>query len=399
MKTFLTLLITHLFILSIQAKPFIDSTNANSNKITYVSQGEDMPDWNLINIEDQTCRLSDYLGKYILLCFWDIHCRHCINSMPELGEISTKYKDQLTIISVNTDQDKNIWKIFSKKKISWVNLWNGGGYNTNLSKLYEITGFPSYFWISPNGKILRKWAGYGGPTSISQFVEQFLKQKESFHITALVSNYPEGTIFTLSQKENNQLIPIAQDTVKNQCVYFNGEVIKNTPVFLSCTSPQYSSHSCEIWIEPGCSTKVYNNNGSIETWYVANGVEEQVDLRRYLSATQSLLDSIYDIDLKIFDLNTKQSQQSTKIKNLENKKTKLKRDLMITELQVMGQATMTRTGLYKLHRYLTDSNFDISNFLELCRKNFDQLSKGEKQSQIGQEVHKILYGSYFSIPE
>ncbi|UVV78039.1 redoxin domain-containing protein [Bacteroides fragilis] len=46
-----------------------------------------MPDTELSNIDGNHHRLSDYKGKYLLLDFWSRSCGHCIESLPEDGNL------------------------------------------------------------------------------------------------------------------------------------------------------------------------------------------------------------------------------------------------------------------------------------------------------------------------
>lgn len=379
-----------LFYHSIQAKSFMLPTDTiRKAEETFVSQGENMPDCDLIDINNKTCRLSDYLGKYILLCFWDSHCRHCINSIPELDQISKKHKDLLTIISINVDKNQNIWKIVSKNKITWVNLWNKGGYKSNLCKQYEVTGFPHYFWISPEGKVLTTWKGYGGPLSIVKQVEPLLEKKETFQILGTISHLPEGTVFTLSEKQGNEIIPIAKDTVKGQSIQFKGKTIKNTVLYLSCSAPQQVNQQCPIWIAPNSIIKVYSKNDSLEKWYVCDDSQSptgQAELNFYISATLSLSDSIQYIEKEIQNLSKKEPFNS----NLLIHKKQLIKELITKELEIMKQRPATRVSLYKLYDYITCYQSEIIEFQDLCKQQFNRLPKGEQQSIKGQAIYTFF---------
>ncbi len=61
----------------------------------------------------EVVRLTDYVGKkVVLLEFWGIFCKSCIEEMPHIEELHRKYADQgLAVLSVNTD-------IFSPERIA-----------------------------------------------------------------------------------------------------------------------------------------------------------------------------------------------------------------------------------------------------------------------------------------
>ena len=137
-----------------------------------VGVGDNIADANLLDINGNTKRLSDYLDKYLLLDFWSLGCGPCIMAFPTMKEISETYRDKLTIISISIDPDA-IWKkAMDMHNTPWVNLrdpnlWSG------LSASYGVLAIPNYVMISPEGKIIDTWAG---------FSEGFLKMKVSENI-------------------------------------------------------------------------------------------------------------------------------------------------------------------------------------------------------------------------
>jgi peroxiredoxin len=137
-----------------------------------VNVGDDMADADLLDTDGNTKHLSDYLGKYLLLDFWIRGCGPCIMALPEMKEISETYRDKLTIISISLDGE-NAWKgALSAHDMPWVNICDPksmGGVAAN----YGVTGIPNYVMISPEGKIIDKWMGFG---------EGFLREKVSANL-------------------------------------------------------------------------------------------------------------------------------------------------------------------------------------------------------------------------
>lgn len=125
-----------------------------------VKTGEPMADTVFHDLNGKEHHLSEYKGKRILLDFWSIGCGPCIESIPELKEISENLKDSLTVISLSVDTKKKIWQEASEQeKISWVNLSDGGGM-TGIAARYGVSGIPHYVIISPEGTVLDSWVGY-----------------------------------------------------------------------------------------------------------------------------------------------------------------------------------------------------------------------------------------------
>ena len=126
-----------------------------------VKAGDHMVDGTLYDTEGNTHHLSEFEGKYILLDFWSQGCGPCLQSLPELEEVTEQYKNQMVVVSISQDSEKS-WKEFIAKKQLKGNQWNEllKG-NTGLGAAYQVTGIPHYVMISPDGKVKQIWSGYG----------------------------------------------------------------------------------------------------------------------------------------------------------------------------------------------------------------------------------------------
>ena len=125
-----------------------------------VGVGDYFADGDFLDINGNTKHLSDYLGKYLLLDFWSRGCGPCIMALPEMKEVSETYPENLTIISISLDPDA-AWKDAMKTHdMPWVNIRDPKAYG-GLAANYGVSGIPNYVIISPEGKIIDKWMGFG----------------------------------------------------------------------------------------------------------------------------------------------------------------------------------------------------------------------------------------------
>lgn len=123
-----------------------------------VKVGDRFFDGEFRDLDGRTHRLSDYLGKYILLDFWAFWCGPCRMSMPELKSLAEQYGDSVNFISLSEDPDEHWRKASEEHGISWNNFNYGDDIAFKLT--YDVSGIPSYFIISPDGVIVDSWAGY-----------------------------------------------------------------------------------------------------------------------------------------------------------------------------------------------------------------------------------------------
>ena len=125
-----------------------------------VRVGDDMPDAVFFDTNGNTKHLSDYSGKYLLLDFWSIGCGPCIMAFPEMKEVAELYSENLTIVSISLDTD-NSWKeALGKHDMPWVNIRDPKAIG-GLAANYGVIGIPYYVIISPAGKVIDKWGGFG----------------------------------------------------------------------------------------------------------------------------------------------------------------------------------------------------------------------------------------------
>ena len=77
-----------------------------------------------------------------------------------MKEIQEQYKDRLTIISLSSDTQTR-WKAASTQhEMTWQNL-SDLKQTAGLYAVYDVNGIPNYVLISPKGKIVKMWSGYG----------------------------------------------------------------------------------------------------------------------------------------------------------------------------------------------------------------------------------------------
>lgn len=136
-----------------------------------VNVGDEMVDGDLYDLDGNVRHLSEFKGKYILLDFWSQGCGPCVASIEEMEEITMQYQDKMEVVSISQDS-KDSWKAFvAERKLKgnqWNELRNG---NTGLAAAYQVVGVPHYVMISPEGKVLRIWEGYGKGSLKAQMKE------------------------------------------------------------------------------------------------------------------------------------------------------------------------------------------------------------------------------------
>lgn len=119
--------------------------------------GDQVPDYEFTNVINYTARnfsLLDFKGKLLILDFWNTSCSSCIASWPHLMNIQKAFKDKIQIVLVNPRQNEDVVrKTFERrKKLTGVDVdLPSVCYDTNITKLFPVSGIPHVVWIGRDG--------------------------------------------------------------------------------------------------------------------------------------------------------------------------------------------------------------------------------------------------------
>ena len=106
-------------------------------------------------------KLSNLKGKYILIQFAGTGCYYSSQSVEEMKSLYKNKKDSLSFVSFFVDPQKEDWKAYdATQKIPWPSLWLAGGKYSEINNKYAIVGTPTFFLVSPTGKIISTWFGF-----------------------------------------------------------------------------------------------------------------------------------------------------------------------------------------------------------------------------------------------
>ncbi|MEO9147449.1 MAG: TlpA disulfide reductase family protein [Ginsengibacter sp.] len=159
----------------IEAKQARQTIIANREMAAKVQSGKPAPS---ISYPDETGKLQGlekYRGKYVLIDFWASWCGPCRAAIPKVKELYSDYKGKgLDVLSISIDDDKAAWrKAMKDENMPWEQLLSPNKDKT--MKQFQFSGIPTMYIIDPNGKILKKFLGYGSDTEAE--IKLILKNK------------------------------------------------------------------------------------------------------------------------------------------------------------------------------------------------------------------------------
>lgn len=121
--------------------------------------GKVAPDFTELMVDRKSeLKLSDLRGKVVLIDFWASWCGPCRRENPNVVKTYNKYKEKgFTVMSVSLDKDLEKWKkAIEADQLSWTNhVSDLGGWQSKVSRLYEVGSVPFTVLIDQEGKIIK----------------------------------------------------------------------------------------------------------------------------------------------------------------------------------------------------------------------------------------------------
>lgn len=118
------------------------------------------PAWSFPSLTDEVLSLESLKGKLVLIDFFYKSCFPCMQALPALQSLHEKYKDKgLVVVGLDPYDDKedNLASFLAKRDVDYTILYA----SKDIAKTYRVSGYPTIFLISKDGRILYVQVGYG----------------------------------------------------------------------------------------------------------------------------------------------------------------------------------------------------------------------------------------------
>lgn len=124
--------------------------------------GKDIEKLGWTNAGGEKKKISDYRGKVVVLDFWATYCPPCLEEIPHLVNLQTKYRDRdFEVIGLHVGGAEDLPKVpafIEKLKMTYTLAFPE-------EKLTDVlfggeTAIPQTFVVDRNGNLVEKFVGY-----------------------------------------------------------------------------------------------------------------------------------------------------------------------------------------------------------------------------------------------
>ncbi|MEM6793977.1 MAG: TlpA disulfide reductase family protein [Acidobacteriota bacterium] len=138
------------------------------------------PDFELLGLDEERHRLSDFRGQPLLINFWATWCLSCREELPALERLHQKYAEKgIAIVGVATDNEgRQLVEPYTQEMgLTFPILLDPNEVSTSL--FGGIAGYPSTFVLDSEGLIYSSYLGAQEEATFAEDLEYLLKAAPS----------------------------------------------------------------------------------------------------------------------------------------------------------------------------------------------------------------------------
>ena len=124
--------------------------------IQHATVGGALPEWTGRRLDGMEEPLSSYGGRVLLIDFWATWCPPCIDALPDLRQlVSDLPADRFALLATSVDAEvATVTEFMKKEPMPWYN-WHVG-VSSDIVRMLDVRGFPTYLLVDAGGTILFK---------------------------------------------------------------------------------------------------------------------------------------------------------------------------------------------------------------------------------------------------
>ncbi len=137
-------------------------------------------DFSGTDIDNRVFRLSDFVGKVVVVDVWATWCVPCRREIPALQRLITTYKgEEVVFVSISLDEvkDRQKWMDFvNEEMLGGVQLFGGNGFRSEVAQAYQIKSIPRFLLFDKEGQLVAANAPRPSSPILAKMIEDLLKR-------------------------------------------------------------------------------------------------------------------------------------------------------------------------------------------------------------------------------
>jgi thiol-disulfide isomerase/thioredoxin len=205
------------------------------------------PDFSVVTLDGERVSSDELRGKIVLLDFWGIWCRPCLNEIPFLKELSRKTgKEKFVLLSVDVRDEEAQWRSFVQgNEMNWMQAQDK---NSQIQRAFSIRYYPSYILIDHDGII--RYQGKGAGTKTEKDINVALKK-------ALKTAEQSGPA-NLSVSPAPPDLHSSQATAEDDSMSVASPALRDAKLFaVRIPKPRLNSKNIKTVLSPGARIQSY----------------------------------------------------------------------------------------------------------------------------------------------
>lgn len=116
-------------------------------------------------------------GKPVVLNFWAALCPPCRAEMPDFQRVYDSRSHEVTIIGIDIGPQQRQGTLDGGRELLaelGISYPAGTTFDERVVRNFRIVGMPTTFFIFPNGRLLRSWAGLMNEEKVNEFIDELV---------------------------------------------------------------------------------------------------------------------------------------------------------------------------------------------------------------------------------
>ena len=157
-------------IVFVMAKGF----GGDPHQVPFMMAGQKAPEFSITRLDtNETVKLSQFIGKPVVLNFWATWCGPCAMEHPNLEWAARKYADQVVFLGiVFEDTEANTKRFLAEKGWTFTQLFDP---KSTIAVDYAVSGVPETYFINREGVIVGKYAAPIDRNTLDKRIAEILK--------------------------------------------------------------------------------------------------------------------------------------------------------------------------------------------------------------------------------